>query len=125
MSAKHENERTILERQNKDLKAKLQELETQIRTRTKATIAALESKVSNLEEQLDIEARERSGLQRANRRLEKKLKELALQVEDERRHADQYKEQVRQNDKSQCACFFVFMTLHQAGVQTLTPEKLR
>ncbi|XP_064606783.1 myosin-10-like [Liolophura sinensis] len=93
VSAKHENERTILERQNKDLKAKLQELETQIRTRTKATIAALESKVSNLEEQLDIEARERSGLQRANRRLEKKLKELALQVEDERRHADQYKEQ--------------------------------
>ena len=32
---------------------------------------------------------------RANRRLEKKLKELALQADDERRHADQYKEQVK------------------------------
>ena len=38
--------------------------------------------------------RERNTLQRGNRRLEKKLKELALQAEDERRHADQYKEQV-------------------------------
>jgi len=34
-------------------------------------------------------------MQRANRRLEKKLKELVIQAEDERRHADQYKEQVR------------------------------
>ena len=33
-------------------------------------------------------------LQRTSRKLEKKLKELVLQAEDERRHADQYKEQV-------------------------------
>lgn len=46
-----------MERQNKDLREKLQELENQIRTRTKATIAALESKVANLEEQLDIETK--------------------------------------------------------------------
>ena len=30
---------------------------------------------------------------RANRKLEKKIKELLMQLEDERRHADQYKEQ--------------------------------
>ena len=29
-----------------------------------------------------------------NRKLEKRLKEMVLQIEDERRHADQYKEQV-------------------------------
>jgi ribosomal protein L9 len=29
-----------------------------------------------------------------NRKLEKRLKEMLLQLEDERRHADQYKEQV-------------------------------
>ena len=29
------------------------------------------------------------------RRTEKKLKEICMQVEDERRHADQFKEQVR------------------------------
>ena len=39
--------------------------------------------------------RERNTLQRTARRLEKKLKEMAIQAEDERRHADQYKEQVK------------------------------
>jgi len=31
---------------------------------------------------------------KANRKLEKKTKELQLQTEDEKRHADQYKDQV-------------------------------
>ena len=39
--------------------------------------------------------RERAAANKIVRRTEKKLKEVALQVEDERRHADQYKEQVR------------------------------
>ena len=55
--------------------------------------AALESKVSNLEEQLSAEAQERMLAAKANRKLEKKIKELMMQLEDERRHADQYKEQ--------------------------------
>ena len=46
-----------LERQNKDLKEKLSELEGNLRTRTKATIAALEGKCANLEEQLDVETK--------------------------------------------------------------------
>ena len=50
--------------------------------------------VSNLEEQLEVEARDRLAQAKANRKLEKKLKELVMQVEDERRHADQYKEQL-------------------------------
>ena len=59
--------------------------------------AALESKVSNLEEQLSAEAQERMLAAKSNRKLEKKIKELMMQLEDERRHADQYKEQ---NEKS-------------------------
>ena len=55
--------------------------------------AALESKVSNLEEQLSAEAQERMLAAKSNRKLEKKIKELMMQLEDERRHADQYKEQ--------------------------------
>ncbi|XP_052768982.1 myosin heavy chain, non-muscle-like isoform X3 [Mya arenaria] len=94
VTQKLETHRMQLERANKEMKEKLSELEGQIRTRTKATIAALEGKVANLEEQLDLETKERNTMQRANRRLEKKLKELLLQAEDERRHADQYKEQV-------------------------------
>ena len=57
VTQKLENQRSQLERQNKDMKEKLSELENQMRTRTKATIAALEGKVANLEEQLDIETR--------------------------------------------------------------------
>ncbi|XP_023708183.1 myosin heavy chain, non-muscle isoform X2 [Cryptotermes secundus] len=91
---KLETGRMLLERQNKDLKAKLVELETAQRTKTKATIATLESKINNLEEQLEAEAKERFAQQKTNRKQEKKLKELVMQLEDERRHADQYKEQV-------------------------------
>ena len=63
------------------------------RAKVKAAIAALESKVSNLEEQLSAEAQERMLAAKGNRKLEKKIKELMMQLEDERRHADQYKEQ--------------------------------
>ena len=47
----------LLERQNKELKTKLAELETTQRTKTKAVIATLESKIVNLEEQLEAEAK--------------------------------------------------------------------
>merc|ERR1719230_2157186 len=56
---KMENTKMMLERQNKELKAKLEEVETSNRAKAKAAIAALESKVSNLEEQLSAEAQER------------------------------------------------------------------
>ena len=60
---------------------------------TISSLAALESKVTNLEEQLSAEAQERMLAAKANRNLEKKIKELLMQIEDERRHADQYREQ--------------------------------
>lgn len=50
--------------------------------------------MSNLEEQLEAESRERLAQQKASRKLDKKMKELALQLDEERRHADQYKEQI-------------------------------
>merc|ERR1711971_653189 len=58
---KMENSKMMLERQNKELKVKLEEGENSNRAKAKAAIAALESKVGKLE--------------------------------DELRHADQYKEQ--------------------------------
>lgn len=91
---KHENARTLLERQNKDLKAKLAEVETTQRTKLKAQVSALEAKIANLEEQSENEAKERLLQQKNNRKLEKKIKELTMNIEDERRHADQYKEQI-------------------------------
>jgi len=90
---KMENSKMMLERQNKEIKAKLEEVENSNRAKAKAAIAALESKVNNLEEQLSAEAQERMLAAKNNRKLEKKIKELLMQLEDERRHADQYKEQ--------------------------------
>ena len=58
--------------------------------------------MSNLEEQLSAEAQERMLAAKGNRKLEKKIKELMMQLEDERRHADQYKEQ---NEKVRDICW--------------------
>ncbi|KFW86685.1 Myosin-10, partial [Manacus vitellinus] len=91
---KSENARQQLERQNKELKAKLQELEGSVKSKFKATISTLEAKIAQLEEQLEQEAKKRAAANKLVRRTEKKLKEVFMQVEDERRHADQYKEQV-------------------------------
>jgi myosin protein heavy chain len=56
-SQKQENARMQLERQNRDMKAKLSELESQMKTRSKATIASLESKIRNVEDQLESETK--------------------------------------------------------------------
>merc|ERR1719295_2076043 len=53
---KMENSKMMLERQNKELKVKLEEVENSNRAKAKAAIAALESKVTNLEEQLSADS---------------------------------------------------------------------
>uniref|UniRef100_A0A8C4XA00 Myosin-9 n=1 Tax=Erpetoichthys calabaricus TaxID=27687 RepID=A0A8C4XA00_ERPCA len=90
---KLENARMQYERQNKELKLKLQEMEGSVKSKFKASIAALEAKIAQLEEQLDVETRERQSACKVVRRTEKKLKEVALQVEDERRNSEQHKDQ--------------------------------
>ncbi|XP_013864338.1 myosin-9 isoform X2 [Austrofundulus limnaeus] len=92
-SQRLEGARSQLERQNKDLKLKLQELEGTVKSKYKANMAALEAKIAQLEEQLDIETRERQAATKLVRRSEKKLKEVILQVDDERRNAEQHKDQ--------------------------------
>ncbi|CAM9308132.1 myosin-10-like isoform X2 [Lampetra fluviatilis] len=94
LTQKADGLRLQLERQNKELKLKLQELESEGKTKYKSIIATLEAKIASLDEQLDMEARERAAANKLVRRTDKRLKEVALQVEDERRHADQYREQV-------------------------------
>uniref|UniRef100_A0A667ZP52 Myosin-9 n=1 Tax=Myripristis murdjan TaxID=586833 RepID=A0A667ZP52_9TELE len=92
-SQRIEGARAQLERQNKELKLKLQELEGTVKSKYKASIAALEAKIAQLEEQLDTETRERQAATKLVRRTEKKLKEVILQVDDERRNTEQYKDQ--------------------------------
>lgn len=45
-----------------------------------------------------METKERFAQQKTNRKLDKKIKELNMQLEDERRHVDQYKEQVEKSN---------------------------
>uniref|UniRef100_A0A8B9K9Y1 Myosin-9 n=1 Tax=Astyanax mexicanus TaxID=7994 RepID=A0A8B9K9Y1_ASTMX len=92
-SQRLEGARSQFERQNKELKLKLTEMEGTVKSKYKATIAALEAKIAQLEEQLDVETRERQTASKMVRRTEKKLKEVILQVDDERRNSEQYKDQ--------------------------------
>uniref|UniRef100_A0A671P7C2 Myosin-9 n=1 Tax=Sinocyclocheilus anshuiensis TaxID=1608454 RepID=A0A671P7C2_9TELE len=92
-SQRLEGARSQMERQNKELKLKLTELEGTVKSKYKATIAALEAKIIQLEEQLDIETKERQQASKLVRRTEKKLKEVILQVDDERRNTEQFKDQ--------------------------------
>ncbi|NWX53316.1 MYH9 protein, partial [Promerops cafer] len=90
---KNENARQQMERQNKELKLRLQEIESAVKSKYKATITALEAKIAQLEEQLDMETKERQAASKQVRRAEKKLKDILLQVDDERRNAEQFKDQ--------------------------------
>ena len=54
--------------------------------------------MNNLEEQLSAEAQERMLAAKTNRKLEEKIKELLMQLEDERRHADQYKAETEEDE---------------------------
>ncbi|CAN2387925.1 Myosin N-terminal SH3-like domain [Pristimantis euphronides] len=93
-SQKAENARQQLERQNKELKVKLNEMDSTVRSKYKMAIASLESKIAQLEEQMEQESKERVLANKLVRRAEKRLKEVLLQVEEERRNADQFKDQL-------------------------------
>lgn len=54
---KLETNKMLFDRQNKELKAKLAEIETNQRVKTKTAISNLESKIVNLDEQLESEAK--------------------------------------------------------------------
>ncbi|XP_017571240.1 myosin-11a isoform X2 [Pygocentrus nattereri] len=92
-SQKNESARQQMERQNKELKTKLQEMENQVKSKFKSSISALEAKVAQLEEQLEQENRDKQASAKTMRQKEKKLKDLMIQVEDERKQAEQYKDQ--------------------------------
>lgn len=52
-----EASRSQLDRQNKELKLKLNDLEGTIKSKYKTTISTLEAKIAQLEEQLDVESK--------------------------------------------------------------------
>ncbi|XP_069857012.1 myosin-14 isoform X4 [Dipodomys merriami] len=97
-SAKAESGRQQLERQMQELRGRLGEEDAGARARQKMVIAALESKLAQAEEQLEQESRERILSGKLVRRAEKRLKEVVLQVEEERRVADQLRDQLEKGN---------------------------
>ncbi|XP_051576348.1 myosin-10-like [Myxocyprinus asiaticus] len=97
LAQKSESAREILDRQNKELKTRLSELEGSVKGKNRLSIAALEAKIESMEEQLEQERQEHTMANKLVRKTEKKLKEVLIQVDDERRHADQYREQVNKS----------------------------
>ncbi|XP_019724511.1 myosin-10 isoform X6 [Hippocampus comes] len=97
LAQKAEAAREQLDRHNKDMKTRLEELEGTVRGKHRLSVAALETKIESMEEQLEQERQERAIANKLVRKTEKKLKEVMMQAEDERRHADQYRDQL---DKS-------------------------
>uniref|UniRef100_A0A8I3P4Q1 Myosin heavy chain 14 n=3 Tax=Canis lupus familiaris TaxID=9615 RepID=A0A8I3P4Q1_CANLF len=97
-SAKAESGRQQLERQIQELRGRLGEEDAGARARQKMVIAALESKLAQAEEQLEQESRERILSGKLVRRAEKRLKEVVLQVEEERRVADQLRDQLEKSN---------------------------
>ncbi|KAM9340015.1 cingulin [Symphorus nematophorus] len=89
-SARHdlEMDKSALERQMKELKSRVADMEGQ--TRPSAGIALLENKIQELEERLRSEEREKSSIQASQRRTERKLKELNATLDQERsQHIEQ------------------------------------
>ncbi|XP_042130245.1 myosin-14 isoform X1 [Peromyscus maniculatus bairdii] len=97
-SAKAESGRQQLERQIQELRGRLGEEDAGTRARQKMLIAALESKLAQAEEQLEQESRERILSGKLVRRAEKRLKEVVLQVDEERRVADQLRDQLEKGN---------------------------
>ena len=92
--AKSENTKAMIEKQNKELKDKVVELEELAKGRSKAVITNLEAKIAAVEEQLHLEANEKQRLSRELRKSDRKLRDTQTQIEEERKQAESYKEQV-------------------------------
>ncbi|KAI6078073.1 Cingulin-like protein 1 isoform X1 [Aix galericulata] len=89
-----ECDKISLERQNKDLKSRILHLEGSYRSSKEGLVAQMEARITELEERLENEERDRANFQLNNRRLERKVKELMLQVDDEHLSLTDQKDQL-------------------------------
>lgn len=90
--SKADGRNNTLEKQVRDLNTKIEELEAVGGRKLKSQVAAMESKMIGLEDQLDVANKEKQQQQRTLRRQDKKMKELLTAVDEERKQADQFKQ---------------------------------
>ncbi|XP_027010732.1 cingulin isoform X2 [Tachysurus fulvidraco] len=93
-SARHdlEMDKSSLERQLKELKSRLADVEVQ--PRSTAGLTMLESKIQELEDRLRGEEREKSSIQAAQRRIERKFKEVNATLDQERKQHSEKRDQL-------------------------------
>ncbi|XP_043117794.1 cingulin [Puntigrus tetrazona] len=87
-----ELDKNALERQIKDYKSRVAEMEGQSRSST--GVSQLESKIQDLEERLRAEEREKNSVLSSQRRLERKLKELNITLDEERHQHTEQRDQL-------------------------------
>ena len=83
-----------MEKQNRELRDKLTELEEIAKGRSKVLISSLEAKLAAAEEQIHLEGNEKQRITREYKKADKRLRDLQSQVEEERKLCENYKEQV-------------------------------
>ncbi|XP_073068003.1 cingulin-like protein 1 isoform X2 [Manis javanica] len=89
-----ECDKISLERQNKDLKSRIIHLEGSYRSSKEGLVVQMEARITELEDRLESEERDRASLQLSNRRLERKVKELVMHVDDEHLSLTDQKDQL-------------------------------
>ncbi|XP_051574712.1 cingulin-like [Myxocyprinus asiaticus] len=87
-----ELDRNALERQIKEYKSRVAEMEGQ--SRSSADVTQLESKIQDFEERLRTEEREKNSVLSSQRRLERKLKELNITLDEERQQHTEQRDQL-------------------------------
>ncbi|XP_051999270.1 cingulin-like [Xyrauchen texanus] len=87
-----ELDKNALERQIKEYKSRIAEIESQSRSST--GVSQLESKVQEFEERLRTEEREKNSVLSSQRRLERKLKELNITLDEERQQHTEQRDQL-------------------------------
>lgn len=78
-----ECDKISLERQNKDLKTRVADLEGSQKTNQDSLISKLNARIQELEERLQGGEKDNGNLLQANRRLERKVKEMKLESDEE------------------------------------------
>ncbi|KAF1743075.1 hypothetical protein MXB_2691, partial [Myxobolus squamalis] len=91
-AASFEMSKQSLEKQNRDLKSIISDLESQLKAKSKN--AMLESKLSSLQEQLDAALRDKSLIQKSLRRAEKKAADNEAALIGELTNASSLKDQL-------------------------------
>merc|ERR1711952_496696 len=84
---KVEHDRKIAEAQIKDLQIKIDDVESAAMKHGKRACTKLESRIKELENELDTEQRRLSDSTKTLRKSERKIKELEFQSEEDHKHA--------------------------------------